>query len=302
MKVLNTAKLSEKDMVEQKNVRRSKTAKIIKKILFYVLMTVLALQFLLPLFWMILSSFKIDETIYRDLSSIYAFIPRFKDLSLKPYRELLSLYNIFRNMFNSVIYASITVVMGLTINSLAGYALARFHFPFKKQILILIIALMIVPIEATILPLYLVVHKLGLINTMAGYLLPFFVNVMNIFLFRQFFLSFPRELIEAGKIDGLGELGVFFRIVVPSSVGMYVTVGILTFLASWNDFLWPVMAISDAKLMPIQVALNAVFSDKYNIFTSHTMAALTIVTIPIVVLYLVFQKYIIEGTARSGIK
>jgi fructooligosaccharide transport system permease protein len=261
-----------------------------------------ALQFLLPLIWMILSSFKIDEVIYKDIDTIFAFVPRFSDLSFDSYVELLGFYNIFKNVGNSLIYASVTVVVGLTINSLAGYALARFKFPFKDWILIFIIALMIVPIEATILPLFLVVNEMGLINTIPGYLLPFIINVMNIFLFRQHFLSFPGELIESGKIDGLSEVGCFFRIVMPSSLNMYITVGILTFLASWNDFLWPVMALSNADLMPIQVALNAVFADKYNIFTSHMMAALTIVMIPIVILYIIFQKYIVEGSMQSGIK
>lgn len=276
--------------------------KIVKKTLFYILASLVALQFLLPLIWMILSSFKIDEVIYKDIDTIFAFVPRFSDLSFDSYVELLGFYNIFKNVGNSLIYASVTVVVGLTINSLAGYALARFKFPFKDWILIFIIALMIVPIEATILPLFLVVNEMGLINTIPGYLLPFIINVMNIFLFRQHFLSFPGELIESGKIDGLSEVGCFFRIVMPSSLNMYITVGILTFLASWNDFLWPVMALSNADLMPIQVALNAVFADTYNIFTSHMMAALTIVTVPIVILYIIFQKYIVEGSMQSGIK
>lgn len=276
--------------------------KIVKKTLFYILASLVALQFLLPLIWMILSSFKIDEVIYKDIDTIFAFVPRFSDLSFDSYVELLGFYNIFKNVGNSLIYASVTVVVGLTINSLAGYALARFKFPLKDWILIFIIALMIVPIEATILPLFLVVNEMGLINTIPGYLLPFIINVMNIFLFRQHFLSFPGELIESGKIDGLSEVGCFFRIVMPSSLNMYITVGILTFLASWNDFLWPVMALSNADLMPIQVALNAVFADKYNIFTSHMMAALTIVMIPIVILYIIFQKYIVEGSMQSGIK
>ncbi|MBS4223332.1 carbohydrate ABC transporter permease [Lederbergia citrea] len=276
--------------------------KVLRKVLFYILAIIVALQFLIPLAWMILSSFKIDDTIYKDLGTIFAVVPNFADLSMKSYKELLGFYNIFKNLLNSLMYASITVIFGLMINSIAGYALARFKFPFKNAILIFIIALMIVPIEAIILPLFLVVHEIGLVNTIPGYLLPFLVNVMNIFLFRQHFLSFPGELIESAKVDGLGELGSFFRIVVPSSVPMYVTVGILTFLTSWNDFLWPVMAISDSGLMPIQVALNAIFSDTYNIFTSHMMAALTIVTIPIIILFVVFQKYIIEGAVRSGIK
>lgn len=275
---------------------------ILLKTTFYLMISTISLAFIFPLIWMILSSFKIDEHIYRDIGTMYAFIPRFQDLTFKPYQELLSLYNIFKNMANSLSYAAATVVIGLLINSLAGYALAKFNFPFKNAILLLIIALMIVPVEATILPLYLVVFKLKLINTVVGYLLPFVTNVMNIFLFRQYFLSFPEELSEAARIDGLGHFGLFFKIVFPVSKPIYITIGIITFLASWNDFLWPVMALSDAQLMPIQVALNAIFSDKYNIFTSHTMAALTLVTIPVVLIYLCFQQQIVEGASRSGIK
>ncbi|WP_069998676.1 carbohydrate ABC transporter permease [Cellulosilyticum sp. I15G10I2] len=272
------------------------------KIPFYLMIILISLVFIFPLIWMIVSSFKIDEHIYRDIGSIYAFIPRTNDLTLKPYQELLSMYNVFRNMLNSLFYASATVLLGLLINSLAGYALAKFNFPFKNAILILIIALMIVPIEATILPLYLVVFRLKLVNTIAGYLLPFVTNVMNIFLFRQYFLSFPEELSEAARIDGLGHFGLFFKIVFPVSKPIYITIGIITFLASWNDFLWPVMALSKSQLMPIQVALNAIFSDTYNIFTSHIMAALTLVTIPVILIYLFFQQQIVEGAARSGIK
>ena len=276
--------------------------KPVKKILFFMLITVIALQFLLPLVWMILSSFKIDQTIYADIKTIFAFVPKFDDLTIESYKELFSYYSIWKNLINSFIYASITVVLSLVVNSMAGYALAKFVFPFRNTILLLIIALMIVPIEATILPLFLVVHQMGLIGTVVGYLLPFIVNVMNIFLFRQHFIMFPTELIEAAKIDGLSDWGVFSRIVVPSSITMYVTVGIITFLASWNDFLWPVMSITDANMMPIQVALNAIFADTYNIFTSHRMAALTIATVPVVVIYAVFQKYIVQGATRSGIK
>ena len=273
-----------------------------KKVLFFMLITVIALQFLLPLVWMILSSFKIDQTIYTDIKTIFAFVPKFDDLTIESYKELFSYYSIWKNLINSFIYASITVVLSLAVNSMAGYALAKFVFPFRNTILLLIIALMIVPIEATILPLFLVVHQMGLIGTVVGYLLPFIVNVMNIFLFRQHFIMFPTELIEAAKIDGLSDWGVFSRIVVPSSITMYVTVGIITFLASWNDFLWPVMSITNANMMPIQVALNAIFADTYNIFTSHRMAALTIATVPVVVIYAIFQKYIVQGATRSGIK
>ncbi len=272
----------------------------VKRILFYIGITFLALLFLIPTEWMIISSFKTESTIYKDMSSFMAFVPH--DLTLISYDQLLDYYNIFRNIINSLFYASLMVILGLIVNSFAGYSLAMYNYPGKNIILIFIIAMMIVPIEAIILPMYLVVNNLKLLNTVPGYILPFVANVMNIFLFRQTFITYPKELVEAGKIDGISSFRFFFQVVIPTSSSIYVTVGVLTFLASWNDFLWPVMALSSQKMMPIQVALNAIFSDREHIFTNHTMAALTIASIPVIIIYSIFQKYIVEGAVRSGIK
>ncbi len=270
------------------------------KILFYIGITFLAILFLIPTEWMIVSSFKPEATIYKDMRSFMAFVPH--DLSLTAYSQLLDYYNVFNNIINSLFYASIMVILGLIVNSFAGYSLAMYNYPGKKVLFVFIIAMMIVPIEAIILPMYLVVHNLHLLNTIPGYILPFVANVMNIFLFRQTFITYPQELVEAGKIDGISSFRFFFQVVIPTSSSIYVTIGVLTFLASWNDFLWPVMALSEQKMMPIQVALNAIFSDRDHIFTNHTMAALTIASIPVIIIYSIFQKYIVEGAVRSGIK
>lgn len=263
---------------------------------------VLSSLFLMPLMWMISSSFKAEQQIYSDMMSWRAFFPSIKGFTIKPYQELLASYSIFRNMLNSGFYAILSLSINLIINSLAGYALAKFKFPMKNAILLLVVALTIVPTEATILPIYLIVNKLGLINTLPGLILPFAASVMNIFLFRQYFLSFPTELIEAGKIDGLGPFGVFFRIVLPVSKNIYATTGVLSFLGTWNDFLWPVMVITKQEMMPIQVALNAIFSDRENIFTNHMMAGLTLATIPVIIIYILFQKQIVQGIATTGSK
>ena len=274
----------------------------LKKIGFHAFVLSLSLLFILPLFWMISSSFKTEQQIYSDMTSLRAFFPSIKNFTIKPYTELLGSYNIFRNMLNSLLYSVITVASSLIINSLAGYALAKMKLPFKKIFMIAIVGLIIVPTEATILPMYLIVNRLGLVNTIPGVILPFSASVMSIFLYRQYFLKFPTELIEAGKIDGLSSVQIFFRIVVPVSIPIYITTGVLTFLASWNDFLWPVMVISRERMMPIQVALSAIFADRENIFTNHMMAGLTLATIPVILIYLIFQKYIVQGIATTGSK
>lgn len=274
----------------------------LKKIGFHSFVLSLSLLFILPLFWMISSSFKTEQQIYSDMTSLRAFFPSIKNFTIKPYTELLGSYNIFRNMLNSLFYSVITVASSLVINSLAGYALAKMKLPFKKIFMIAIVGLIIVPTEATILPMYLIVNRLGLVNTIPGVILPFSASVMSIFLYRQYFLKFPTELIEAGKIDGLSSVQIFFRIVVPVSIPIYITTGVLAFLASWNDFLWPVMVISRERMMPIQVALSAIFADRENIFTNHMMAGLTLATIPVILIYLIFQKYIVQGIATTGSK
>lgn len=278
----------------------SQNKKKINRILFYIGITLIAIFFLIPTEWMIVSSFKTEANIYKDMNSFMAFIPH--NLTTSSYTQLLDFYNIFRNMVNSMFYASLMVLLGLIVNSCAGYSLAMYNYPGKNIIFVFIIAMMIVPIEAIILPMYLVVNNLHMLNTVPGYILPFVANVMNIFLFRQTFVTYPRELVEAGKIDGISSFHFFFKVVIPTSSSIYVTVGVITFLASWNDFLWPVMALTKQKMMPIQVALNAIFSDRDHIFTNHTMAALTIASIPVIIIYSVFQKYIVEGSVRSGIK
>lgn len=278
----------------------SQNRKKINCVFFYIGITFLAVLFLIPTEWMIVSSFKTEANIYNDMNSFMAFVPH--NLTIVSYTQLLEFYNIFRNIANSLFYASIMVLLGLIVNSCAGYSLARYKYPGKNIIFVFIIAMMIVPVEAIILPMYLVVHNLHLLNTIPGYILPFVANVMIIFLFRQTFVTYPQELVEAGKIDGISSFKFFFKVVIPTSSSIYVTVGVLTFLASWNDFLWPVMALTKQKMMPIQVALNAIFSDRDHIFTNHTMAALTIASIPVIIIYSVFQKYIVEGSVRSGIK
>lgn len=278
----------------------SQNRKKINRVLFYIGITFLAILFLIPTEWMIVSSFKTESNIYKDMNSFMAFVPH--NLTIVSYTQLLDFYNIFRNIVNSLMYASIMVILGLIVNSCAGYSLAMYNYPGKNIIFVFIIAMMIVPVEAIILPMYLVVHNIHLLNTIPGYILPFVANVMNIFLFRQTFVTYPKELVEAGKIDGISSFKFFFKVVIPTSSSIYVTVGVLTFLASWNDFLWPVMVLTKQKMMPIQVALNAIFSDRDHIFTNHTMAALTIASIPVIIIYSVFQKYIVEGSVRSGIK
>jgi fructooligosaccharide transport system permease protein len=263
----------------------------------------LAALFLFPIVWMIASSFKSESQIFLDLKTYKAFLPPLTSPSqwMIPYKEVLVRFNFLLYIFNSFKYAGAVVIGSLFVNSMAGYAFARFDFPLKKFWFAIILAIIIVPAENTIIPLYTIVFKLGLVNTFVGLFIPFLGSPLNIFLFRQFFVGIPRSLEEAALIDGANRFQIFYKIIIPLSKPIFATITILTFIGMWNDFLWPVLMLTDAKKYPLQVALNVLFNTE-PVYTNQVMAALTISTMVMVVIYAFFQKYIVEGVAHTGIK
>ncbi|ADD03332.1 binding-protein-dependent transport systems inner membrane component [Thermoanaerobacter italicus Ab9] len=282
---------------------KDKIKRKIKEIFFYVFLFTLASLFLFPIVWMIVSSFKPEAQIYSDMGTLKALLPPFINPVewFTPYKEVLARFEILRYIKNSFMYAGVVVFGNLLVNSMAGYALARFRFPLKNFWMGLIIAIIIVPVETTIIPLFTIVHRLGLVNTFVGLFIPLLANAFNIFLFRQFFLGIPKELEEAALIDGADRLQIFFRIIIPLSKPIFATVAIFTFIGAWNDFIWPVLMLTDTEKYPLQVALN-VLNNTEPVYTNQVMAALTISTSVIVLIYIAAQKYIVEGISHTGIK
>ena len=264
----------------------------------YTLSIILSLMFLAPLLWMVVSSFKTEGRIFSDLTSLRAFWPT--EGTVDNYLAMQSRIDILRYLFNSLYYVSVLVVLGLVVNSLCGFALAKFRFRYRDKMLGCIIALMIIPFESIVLPLYFVAFKLGILNTYTVLIAPFVGNCFSIFLFRQFFVGIPDELLEAGYIDGASPVRAFCRIVVPSSLPVYATVLILQFIEHWSDFMWPVLVTSEAT-KTIQLGVQTLFSSqpvKYGI----VMAGLTVATLPVIMMFMFFQKYYIQGIVTSGIK
>lgn len=278
--------------------------KYLKPTLYYLMMFLLAFLFLFPLLWMVVSSLKPNEMIFSQLNSFKSFLIPFNlpiNQWFDAYREVFGRFNLVKAIGNSFMYGSIIVIIGALVNSMAAYALAKLKFPGKKIILSIIVLILIVPMETGIVPLFVIVNKLNLVNSIPGLVAPAIGNVFNIFLFRQFFMNLPDELEEAALIDGAGRLKIFFSIIVPLSKPIIATVSILTFIGSWNDFLWPVLIFTDNARMPLQVILN-VLNNTEPVYTNQVMAALTISTIPIILVYAFFQKYIVEGISHTGIK
>lgn len=265
----------------------------------YAVMTLLAVYFLLPLLFMLFGSLKPDHLVLAEGNSLRAFWPT--QSSLENYRQAFARTGFGRLFLNSAIITGWVLVSGLTVNSLFGYALARFRFRGKGAILTAVVALIIVPLEAYAIPLLFMMAKARLIDTYTVQILPFVANPFFIYLFYTFFLSFPKELEEAARVDGAGPFAIFFRIAVPLARPAYATVAILSFLFSWGQLLWPVLVTRGQGVRPLPLGM-AEFQNLPPIMWGDIMAFAVMVTLPLLIIFLVFQKGFVQGVARSGLK
>ncbi|MDD6062381.1 MAG: carbohydrate ABC transporter permease [Oscillospiraceae bacterium] len=263
---------------------------------------VLSLFFLFPVIWMLANSFKPDAQITADMNTAAAFIPPALNGSfLENYISILTNTSFLRYMLNTLFYAAVLIVLGVIVNGLAGYALAKIKFPFRERWLLIIMLLMIVPMETIITIHFLFVAKLGLLNTVIGYILPMIVNPFNIFLFRQVFISLPDDIYEAAQLDHCSPVKYFFTMVLPMSRSVVATVSVFTFLNVWNDYLWPSLVFTSSDLLTAQIGLNAITSNE-NTTMGQTLAVITLITIPVIIIYSFFSKQIVEGVVSTGSK
>lgn len=273
-----------------------------KNALFLIILTFVACLFIFPLIWMVVSSFKAEPAIMRDLSSLKAFmLPEFNKDYFDNYVQLFKKLPIIRAELNSFFYISIIIVLSLLVNSMAGYAFARLDFPYKKLTFAILLSLIIIPGQTIMLPLFSIVFKLGWINSYLGLIIPVIANPFYIFLFCQTFRGIPKDIEEAARIDGADSYTIFFKLIMPLAKPIYATVSILIFIQFWNDFIWPVMVISDPSKQTIQMALSTLFSLQ-PVTYGHIMAGLTFVTLPVLIIFLVMQKYYVQGIAGTGSK
>lgn len=184
---------------------------------------------------------------------------------------------------------------------MAGYAFAKYQFRAKNKLFMLVLATMMIPGQVTMIPVYLILNSLYLTNTMIGVVLPGLVGAFGIFLFRQFMETIPDEVIEAARIDGAGELRIFFTMILPMSKPILAVQGITTFIAGWNSFLWPLIIANDESLYTLSVGLSLLKGQFGGNFALQ-MAGSTFMVVPIIIVFMLFQKYIIEGYNISGLK
>ena len=276
-----------------------KKRRIITNIAFYISGILLAFLFLLPTIWMIVSSFKEETRIFQDLASIRAYLP--VNPTLNNYHLMLSRLDLLHCIWNSVYYIGIIMLISLPVNSMCGYALAKFEFKGKKILMSIILALMVFPFESTVISLFVLVNNMGFVDTRVGLILPFMTRCFSIYMFRQFFIDIPDEICEAAEIDGANRFRTFFSIVVPISGPVFATVFILDVVLRWSDFMWPLIIIINSNLRTVQLGIQSLFNDTvvyYGIIT----AALTIATLPLMILFIFFQKYYVQGISTTGMK
>ncbi|MFY4774072.1 carbohydrate ABC transporter permease [Metabacillus sp. RGM 3146] len=260
-----------------------------------IILTLGGLLFALPFIWMILSAFKTENEVMQLTPTLWP-----KEFTLDNFR------NLFENM-NFAVYLKNTIIVvlcsfaGLFLNAMAGYAFAKHSFKGKEKLFYLVLATMMIPGQVTMIPVYLILNQMHLVNTMAGIVLPGLVGAFSIFLFRQFMSTIPEELLEAARLDGAGEFRVFLQIVLPMSKPILAVQGILTFIAGWNSFLWPLIIANDESLYTLSVGLS-LLKGQYSGNFALQMAGSTFMVVPIIVIFMFFQRHIIDGYNISGMK
>lgn len=270
------------------------------KFLEYFLLTLLAFLFLFPMVWMVVSAMKPEADVYGNLTSWKAFLPSLNPANwFKPYQEILERFSIFTYLGNSIFYSTTFALGSILINAFAGYAFARIDFSGKKILFGFLLALLIIPAETVLIPQFTIVNALGLVNNRLAVIIPGLASIFNIYLFRNFFIAIPEEIVESARMDGANIIQTFFRIMLPMSKPAVATVGVLSFISSWNDYIWPLMVLTDTNKFSMQVAITTINTTQ-PVYINQVMAVLTISTIPLIIVYIVAQKYIVQGLGGSG--
>lgn len=268
------------------------------RIVLYVILITAAVLTIYPFLWMVSASFKpLKEIVGGNMKLIS------ENMSLDNYKYILGRSSLFPKWFlNSFIVALIGTTVNVFINTMAGYSLSRLSFPGRDQIYHALLVLMMVPAQVLLIPNYLILQKMGLLDTYAALVLPSAANIGNIFLMRQFFMNFPKEVEEAASIDGLGRYGRFFRICMPLARPTIATQAIFVFMGFWNEFTKSMLYIKTASKYTLTLGLQSFQSQNAGTMWHQVMAAACISVFPIIIIYLIFNKYFLVGVRMDGEK
>lgn len=263
----------------------------------YLILTIGFIAVIAPFVWMVLGSFKGEGELRQVPPTWWPQSP-----TLDNYRDLFDKQNFPRYILNSTVVAVVVTAGNLVFCSMLGYALAKLNFGGKRVVFGLVMGTLMVPGMVTFVPLFVLVANLGMVDSYPGLILPFLVTPFGVFLMRQFIVTLPDDLLDAGRVDGASELRIFRQIILPLCGPALATLGILTFLGSWNSFLWPLVVAQTQTHYTLPVALALFSTGQNQVNYGLLLAGATVVVAPILVVFLIFQRRFIEGIATTGIK
>ena len=255
-----------------------------------------ALLMILPYYWMVISSIKPPE-------ELFAFPPRFyvERPTFKPYIELFTLLPMARSLFNSIFVASVVTLSNMLLGSMAGYAFAKLRFPGRDIIFFALISAMMIPWQTFLIPGFVIVKHLGWLNTYWALIIPNLAMPFGIFLCRQYIVSIPDGLIEAARIDGYSEFGIYRKVILPLITPALATLAIFTFLSQWNSFVWPLVVTQSSSMRTVPLII-AVLNGQFGSNFAMVMAGALVVTLPMLIVFLIFQRQFIKGVFLTSVR
>ena len=255
-----------------------------------------ALVTLTPLLWMVSASFMSPGESNSFPPRLLPQVP-----TLQNYVDLFTRLNLARYLLNSTLVAVSATLISLIINSMAGYAFAKLRFAGRERVFHILLAALVIPGQVGMLPLFLLLKSMGLVNTMAGVVVPFMAGIFGIFMVRQYAMSIPDDLLDAARVDGAGEYRILWNIVIPVIQPILVTLAVFTFLSAWNDFMWPLIVLTDGHLHTLPVALASL--SREHVQDNELMMAGSVVTVlPVLLLFLSMQRYYLQGLLMGSVK
>lgn len=269
----------------------------INRAIIYIIMAFMGILILIPFVWMVSTSFKPNPEILTLEVRLFPINP-----TLEQYAEVFSRVPYWVNLYNSIIISTVTTGIAIFFSTMTGYGIAKFNSRGLNVLLVFILTALMIPPFVIAIPLYLVAAKMGVINSLLAVIIPFGVSNFGIFLMRQFCVSIPDDLLAAARIDGASEFRIFIAIVFPTVASGWAALAVLKFLMTWNDFFWPLIMLTRESKMTLQVMLAQSIDFEMGVDYGFVMALTTLMVIPIVIMFLIFQRKIIEGVSLSGMK
>lgn len=272
------------------------TKRAFKKVGLYALIIALALFCLLPILWVTISSFKSGAELFRYPPTLFP-----QEFTFENYITALNKANFVLFFKNSFFVAIISTLLTVVINTMAGYAFSKYRFRGDTAIFMFFICTLMLPLEVLMIPIFQMIQKVGFYNNFLGLIIPPAATPMGVFIVRQYFFSVPNELMEAARIDGASETHIFLRLMLPLAKPVMSVLAIFSFMWRWNDYMWPLVVIRDPKLYTVQLAL-ANYNGEYSVDWNSLLAMSVVSMVPVLVIFLIFQKQFISGMVTAGMK